>query len=314
MDRSEIIYELLKLIPKGWVSTYTAMAKASGINNPRSVGSILHKNKNPRLASCYKVVNARGQLAVSYAFGGAKAQMRLLKNDSVPFLRGRVDIAKCLWVPSDLVKAYLQLLYKYGRPGPWPWFSSKRRHANEEIVIGAILTQNTNWRNVESALENLRREKIVTLRAISDLTSRQLPYLKSLIRPSGFYNQKGERLYLLSRYIIKNYSTLRNFFKLPLNIARLKLLSLSGIGPETADTMLLFAGNKLTFTIDNYTKIFVRQHGLSSISDDEGLKKYFESNLPEKVGIYKDFHALIVRWGKERTNKRSWSRRAELNG
>src|SRR3989338_10551881 len=100
MNRSEIVYELIKLIPKGRVSTYGAMAKASGISSPRLVGSILHKNKNPKLIPCYRVVNVGGRLAVSYAFGGAKAQRILLKNDLVPLLRGRVAMAKCLWEPS----------------------------------------------------------------------------------------------------------------------------------------------------------------------------------------------------------------------
>lgn len=314
MDRSEIVYELLKLIPKGRVSTYGAIAEASGMGNPRLVGYILHKNKNPKSAPCYKVVNNGGKLSVNYAFGGAEAQKNFLKNDFVPFFRDRVDIERCFWEPSPLVKVYLHLLYKYGRPGPWPWFSSKPPHGNEEIVIGAILTQNTNWRNVEYALDNLRREGMITLQVISDLTPRRLLDLKSLIRPSGFYNQKGENLYKFSQYIIDHYSTLKNFFKLPCKIARSELLSLSGIGPETADTMLLFAGNKPTFVIDNYTKTFVRQEELTLLSDYKDLKEYFESNLPRRVRLYKDFHALIVRWGKERTTKKIWSRRAESNG
>jgi endonuclease-3 related protein len=216
---------------------------------------------------------------------------------------------------------YFDLLKKYGEPGPWPWYEPRRVHTYpepdvvpgqfpsgasgrvpstpDEIVVGAILTQNTNWRNVESALGNLRAIGPITIEQIYSLGRGDFEKLKALVRPSGFYNQKAEYLFSLSKYLIENFQGWRNFFRLPLKQARENLLAIKGIGKETADTILLYAGNKPIFVIDSYTKRFFKAYNLSGTNDYDNLQKLFVESLPKNLRVYQDYHALIVKWGKE---------------
>lgn len=156
-----------------------------------------------------------------------------------------------------------------------------------------------------------------------------------MIRPSGFYNQKAERLFEFCRFVVEGYGSLDRFFKLPVKEAREKLLSINGIGKETADTILLYAGGKPVFVIDAYTKEFASTRNLFKETDhdtavilgirqqvetpesdqvvDSGqarmtenakltydsLQQFFTKNLPTSTKLYQDYHALIVRWGKE---------------
>lgn len=331
VDKKQLVYHLLSLIPRGKVVTYGEISQFLKINSARAVGQILHQNKNPKIA-CFKVVFADGSLSKSYGFGGEEEQMRKLKKEGISFLtkqslHGRtkivniVNLEKHRFRLSKVLKIYFQFLKKFGFPGPWPWFQDRLRrdgqlqpHSKEEIVIGAILTQNTNWRNVEKALNNLRKKKANNLEKIYKLGKNGLDELKKLIRTSGFYNQKAERLWRLSKFIIENYQNLENFFRLPIDKAREKLLSLNGIGEETADTILLYAGKKPIFVIDGYTRRFVEaylnlkgvpsRHDRTEMVTYEVLQKYFSDNLPLNVKLFQDYHALIVRWGKTDKNIR----------
>jgi endonuclease-3 related protein len=258
-------------------------------------------------------VNSQGCVAKQYGFGGAKAQRFKLQSEKVKFAgkKGeRVDLSFSLWRPHQLLYLFFKLLRQYGEPGPWPWFGQDAPHTSEEIAIGAILTQNTSWRNVELALENLRRAKLNNLRGIYQMGvengEKGQRELKELIRSAGFFNQKAEYLIAFTTFIIKNFGGLCYFFKQSLNSARQQLLKVRGIGPETADTILLYAGNQLIFVIDGYTKRFIQHHNLGQLGQNlryDILQEFFIINLPHNVKLYQDYHALIVKWGKEWASK-----------
>lgn len=321
--KNMLVYHLLSLIPKGKVLTYGQINQFLGIGSSRLVGHILHQNKDPKIP-CYKVVFADGSLSKNYAFGGIKKQKEFLEKDGVMFknnqlcngrfIDGKVDLEKSLWRPTRVLKLYFELLKKFGFPGPWPWFSQGKRATKEEIVIGSILTQNTNWRNVEKALNNLQKRRLNTLFGIYSLGKINFDDLKNLIKPAGFYNQKAERLFNFAKFIIENYNELQNFFLLPIEKAREKLLSQKGIGQETADTILLYAGEKPIFVVDNYTWLFVKSHflylrtkydrikNLNNPKNYRFLQEFFMKNLSSNVSLFQNYHALIVRWGKEVRN------------
>lgn len=295
----EKIYQAVSLIPKGKVATYKQIAKISGVKNPRLVGNYLHKNKNPKKIPCHRVIKNNGLLANGYAFGGIKKQKELLQKEGIKFNKDRADFKKYLFKPVKPLLLYFELLSKFGSPGKWPWFNNGKPHGNDEIPIGAILTQNTNWRNVQKAIDNLRNNRTNNLKSIYKLGRKNISLLKKLMRPSGFYNQKAERLFLFCEYIVKNYQTLEGLSKIPLSEIRDKLLSLKGIGKETADTILLYALHKPIFVIDAYTKRFVLKHKLQKDFDYDSLQNYFMKNLPKNTKLYQYYHALIVKWGKE---------------
>ncbi|NIO20469.1 MAG: endonuclease [Candidatus Aenigmarchaeota archaeon] len=194
----------------------------------------------------------------------------------------------------DLLKVYEKLLKEYGKQNWWPMIRGFRPK-EWEVCVGAILTQNTNWRNVERALENLLKNRILSP---EDTLSTETKKLEEIIRPSGFYKQKAERLKKFARFVL-DFGSFENFRK---NVEREELLEVKGIGFETCDSILLYACERPYFVIDAYTKRFVRNLGIRTKGNYESLRNYFEKNLPRDVGIYKEFHALIVEWGKQKFN------------
>jgi len=200
-----------------------------------------------------------------------------------------------------IYRLYLKLLKKYGPPKDfWKnWCKSKKNSREQEkIALGAILTQRTNWLNVELVFKNLQKEKALSIKRIYQIGGRDRARLENLIRPSGFYKQKAKRLFQFCQFIVKNYGTLRDFFKQDLEACREQLLEISGIGPETADSILLYAGDKPIFVIDEYTRRFAKKHSISSDFSYHHLQALFQKNLPQEVKIYRDFHAMIVIDGK----------------
>jgi endonuclease III related protein len=196
-------------------------------------------------------------------------------------------------LPSAPVRAYYDALFAaYGPQHWWPGRTSF------EVIVGAILTQNTSWSNVEGALRNLRREKLLTPRAIEAVS---LPRLAHLIRSSGYFRQKAKKLKCFVRFLRVNYGgSLPRMFRTPTSLLREKLLSVHGIGPETADSILLYAGQHPVFVIDAYTRRLLERHRLAIPADSyEDLRQLFERNLPREAALYNEFHALIVRTGKE---------------
>jgi len=196
---------------------------------------------------------------------------------------------------NKLYQLYLQLYKKHGDPvNLWPqWCAKKKDDVLREIIaIGAILTQRTGWRNANLALKNLKRESLLSLNKITTLAN--LKKLAELIRPAGFYKTKPKRLFTFASFSVKEYESLKDFGREDLETARNKLLDLYGIGPETADTILLYALDKPTFIIDEYTRRFVKQRKLSQNLGYDNLKQFFEQNLPKDVIIFQNFHVLII--------------------
>jgi len=195
-------------------------------------------------------------------------------------------------------KLYKELKRKYGIPkGQWKLWCKrpKTKREKEEVIIGAILTQRTNWKNVELALNNLKKAKINSLKDIYRLGEKRLA---PLIRPSGFYQAKANYLFHLVEFIPKNYGNLEKMRKANLKELREQLLKLKGIGPETADSILLYALDKPIFVIDEYTRRLVKKRGLADNLSYPFLQKLFEKNLKKNFRLYQDFHALIVINGK----------------
>lgn len=184
-------------------------------------------------------------------------------------------------------------------------FSGKEKF---EIMAGAILTQNTAWNNVEIALSNLRKANLIDIEKISKIN---LKILQKYIKPSGFYKQKARRLknfasFLYFRTNVRKCSKPNKcsvsvrFDK----ITREELLSLNGIGPETADSILLYALEKPYFVVDTYTKRLINRLGIFNSENYEDIQRFFEENIPRDVDIYKEYHALIVTLAKKICKKK----------
>ena len=186
-----------------------------------------------------------------------------------------------------LMKIYGLLLRHHGPQYWWPCRTGNKF----EICIGAILTQNTNWANVEKAISNLIDAKAIGPEKISRMNSRKL---QSLIKSSGFFRQKARRLKEFSRFVLTFRDT-GNFLR---SVTRDQLLGVKGIGRETADSILLYACGKPYFVVDTYTRRMLSSLGLVNSEDYEGVRRLFEDNIPRDAGLYKEFHALIVKHAK----------------
>jgi endonuclease III related protein len=178
--------------------------------------------------------------------------------------------------------------------GPQQWWPGRTPF---EIIVGAILVQNTAWTNVASAIENLRCEKLLTPRAIERVSTARLA---SLIRSSGYFRQKAKKLKAFVRFLRREYQgSLAKMFHAPTSILRERLLSVHGIGPETADSILLYAGNHPVFVVDAYTRRILERHGLAHPElCYEDVRQLFERSLSPDAALYNEFHALIVHTGK----------------
>ncbi len=301
MNNTQLVYHIVSLIPRGKVLTYGQISNLSGINSARAVGQILHRNSDPQNIPCHRAVFAAGGLADNYAFGGSKVQHQKLFNEGVAFNDNKIDLNSCLWSLSVILNLYFVLLRRFGSPGPWPWFSQDKPHTPDEIAIGAILTQNANWLNVQKSIDNLRSARTSQLISIFKLSHQDPDRLKELIKPSGFFNQKS--LYLKNfSSAINSYGGLEEFFSSDLDHRKI-LLNIKGIGRETADTILLYCGNKHHFVVDAYTKQYLDFHKQAYVDKYEEIKQYFEQNLPKNIALYQNYHALIVQWAKNSKNR-----------
>ena len=187
MNNAHLIFQIISFIPKGKVSTYKELAKISQIKNPRVIGNLLHKNKDPSRYPCHRVVSVSGKLATNYGLGGPLVQKQKLEKEGAEVSDNKVNLNKHFWQPNEILTLYFQLLKMYGEPGLWPWFADLTREGDltpqtaDEIAIGAILTQRTNWRNVELALDNLKRENACSIEAVYKLGKNNYQKLKQLI-------------------------------------------------------------------------------------------------------------------------------------
>ncbi|MBI4242573.1 MAG: endonuclease III domain-containing protein [Planctomycetes bacterium] len=192
---------------------------------------------------------------------------------------------------TPLYKYYDQLIKKLGPQNWWP------AETDFEVIIGAVLTQNTNWKNVEKAIGNLKKYNLLDPLKLLQIDSETLG---ELIKPSGYFNIKSKRLKNFLRWFNENYSLdIDKLKSQPLDNLREEILSISGIGKETADSILLYALSKLTFVVDAYTYRILTRHELVPYEIDyDGLKNEIESELPKDLKIYNEFHALLVNVGK----------------
>lgn len=189
---------------------------------------------------------------------------------------------------------YQKLFSNYGPRHWWPGDSAF------EIMVGAVLTQNTAWINVEKAIANLKRARMLSVKAIAEAHPRRLA---SLIRPSGYFNIKAKRLRALCRWVVAQ-GGLKRLATLSTEELRYALLAVHGIGPETADDILLYAFERPVFVIDAYTRrVFARLGAIAGAEPYETLRRTFELSLGEDVALYNEYHALIVRHGKETCRK-----------
>lgn len=195
-----------------------------------------------------------------------------------------------------LNEVYQRLFTAFGPQHWWPGDSPF------EVVVGAVLVQNTAWRNVERAIENLRDAGMTEPRALFAVPERELA---ELIRPAGYYQVKARRLRNLLRLIVEQYDgSLEAMLHTDLATLREELLGVSGIGPETADAILLYAGNRPTFVVDTYTHRILARHGwIGYEADYHEIKDHFESELPADAALYNEYHALLVRLGKDYCRK-----------
>jgi endonuclease III related protein len=191
----------------------------------------------------------------------------------------------------------LRLIYKklYHFFGPQGWWPGETPF---EVMVGAILTQNTNWANVEKAINNLKKYKALSTRKLYKLSGVKIA---SLIRPAGYYNIKAGRLKNLLDFINDNYSgDIRQMFRGKTDKLRQGLLSVNGIGPETADSILLYALNKPIFVIDAYTRRVFSRHGfILEDCDYNTVQNLFSKNIRNEVKLFNEYHALIVKLGKD---------------
>jgi len=220
---------------------------------------------------------------------------------------------------GEISSYYRALLAHWGQQNWWP------AQSRLEVIVGAYLTQNTNWSNVEKAIANLHRAHVLSIKGLRELP---LENLEQLIRPSGYFRQKAQRLKAFISFLDASYSgSLDRMFAEPTRKLRAELLALNGVGPETADSILLYAGNHPVFVVDAYTRRIFERHGvISSNAKYEDIRLLIEhavsSAAPEQLTIdkhgsdprhpvsrmsrarrselaqhYNELHALIVRAG-----------------
>lgn len=209
------------------------------------------------------------------------------------------------------MKRHLQKIYKrlFAEYGPQSWWPAQSRF---EVIVGAILTQNTNWTNVKKAIVNLRRKNLLTPRALKNISSKSL---SQWIKPSGYFNVKVKRLKNFVDFFFKEYDgRLDQMAKEPLEELRKKLLSVNGIGPETADSILLYALDKPIFVVDAYTKrVLSRHHLIDKDAPYHEVQKIFEENLTTDAEMFNEYHALIVRLAKDTCRTKPLCERCPLN-
>ncbi len=210
----------------------------------------------------------------------------------------------------NLINVYNRLLEAYGEQGWWPIvekdksvyrreFKNKEKTISQkfEISIGAILTQNTSWNNVNKALVNLKGKRILSPRKIINIRDEDLGLL---IKPAGYYNIKAKKLKEFSKFFLSKEKEFKNN-----KVSREELLQVWGIGRETADSILLYALNKPFFVIDAYTKRISSRLGFIDEKESyDNIQRFFQEHLPEDYKLFNEFHALIVEHAKQHCTKK----------
>ncbi|MFC1511362.1 endonuclease III domain-containing protein [Candidatus Margulisiibacteriota bacterium] len=191
---------------------------------------------------------------------------------------------------NKLIKVYQTLLKHFGPQHWWPGDTPF------EVMIGAILTQNTNWGNVERAIANLKQSKVLSPKSLVQVNKSKL---ERLIRPSGYFRVKAKKLKVFCKWMIREYQGKAGNIRGNQGELRKELLGIWGIGPETADSILCYALDNTNFVVDAYTVRIFNRLGLIKNKDYHEIKEFFETNLPKSLKLYKEYHALIVALGKD---------------
>ncbi len=192
--------------------------------------------------------------------------------------------------PFLLTDLYSRLLEHFGPQGWWPG------DGPFEMMVGAVLTQNTAWTNVEKAITNLKENGLLK-QAV--LAAAPVDKIESAIRPAGYFRQKAARLKGFAVWFGEEWNGDTGLmFTEPTLLLRERLLDVKGLGPETVDSILLYAGGKSVFVIDAYTRRIVGRLGLTDLTGYDELQQFFVRNLPVDVELYQEYHALLVRLGK----------------
>ena len=196
-----------------------------------------------------------------------------------------------------LLKIYNSLFKRFGPQHWWPG------NTPFEVIIGAILTQNTSWTNVEKAINSLKASGLFSPKGLYDMP---LATLAQLIKSSGYFNIKAKRLKNFLSFLFDDYrGNLDAMIKEDGLILREKLLKVNGLGPETADSILLYACGYPVFVVDAYTKRIFSRHSFVSLDDNyHQIQTLFMDNLPKDTQLYNEYHALIVRVGKDLCKKK----------
>jgi endonuclease-3 related protein len=189
---------------------------------------------------------------------------------------------------KEKIRKIFDLLYKHF--GPQHWWPGETPF---EIMVGAVLTQSTNWGNVEKAINNLKSAGFLDPGAIEEMST---DYLAHLIRPAGYFNQKAKKLKNLVHYLISSYQgDIERMRQEPLEKLRAELLSVRGIGKETADSILLYALEKPIFVVDTYTfRVLSRHRLIGEEAFYDEIQELFMNNLEPSVELFNEYHALFV--------------------
>ena len=193
---------------------------------------------------------------------------------------------------TSLMDVYLRLIQRYGPQNWWPGDSPF------EIVVGAILGQAVAWNNVEKSIINLKSSGAFSIEGLRNMSEEEIAVR---IRPSGYFNQKAKKLKAFISYIWEQYNgDMRGLFSLDVRTMRRELLSIYGIGNETADDIVLYAAQKASFVVDEYTCRILTRLGKNPKGDGyEDYQSMFHKNLKADVLLFNEYHALLVRHGKE---------------
>jgi endonuclease-3 related protein len=198
---------------------------------------------------------------------------------------------------ATLAEVYQRLFAAFGPQRWWPGESPF------EVLVGAVLTQNTSWQNVAKAIGRLKEAELLEPHALYGLADEEL---EERIRPAGYFRVKARRLRNLLELVVTRYGgSLDAMFASDLDSLREQLLGVNGIGPETADSILLYAGGVPTFVVDAYTHRVLARHGwIEFEADYHTIKDHFESGLQRDAALFNEYHALLVRLGKLHCRKK----------
>lgn len=260
------VWNALRNIPFGETRSYQDIAKEIGHDKAvRAVGTANKNNPIAIIVPCHRVIGKDGTL------GGY--------NRGIELKRKILDLEKLYVIYQNLLKAY-------GKQNWWP------AESDYEMMIGAVLTQNTSWANVEKAINQLRG--YISPNKIKDMTEEKLG---ECIRSSGYYNQKATRIKLLTKWFETYDYKIEKAKKKSAEELRFELLAISGIGKETADSVLTYALDKPHFIIDTYTRRIFYRIGFDVPKEYDEFRKWIEVSIAEE--IYGEYHALIVKHAKE---------------